>query len=173
MQDTISSFTSRKIAACKLRKQAYDQRGPDITFKSTRITNPKAITLDELDLSDRPQSNAFRKNFMRRQPLTVRDSTYDDASDYLTKTLYKTVTTESKNAMQFNPKNNFSQSYAKSGQFSSSFNQMMYQDNSLMAASRQKQRLIQGYRMKQIKAQKEIDKLTSIKTRREIADFYL
>ena len=49
----------------------------------------------------------------------------------------------------------------------------MYQDNSLMAASRQKQRLIQGYRMKQIKAQKEIDKLTSIKTRREIADFYL
>ena len=49
----------------------------------------------------------------------------------------------------------------------------MYQDNSLMAASRQKQRLIQGYRMKQIKAQKEIDKLTSIKTRREIADHYL
>ena len=67
----------------------------------------------------------------------------------------------------------FGQGCARSDIFTSSFNQIMYQDNSLMAASRHRQRLLEGHRLKQVRREREIQKLESIQTRRMLADSYL
>ena len=63
--------------------------------------------------------------------------------------------------------------FGRSTKFSDSFNNMMYQDNSLWAASRLQQRLSHGQKQRELKRERERAKLQSLIDRRALAARYL
>ena len=86
---------------------------------------------------------------------------HDESSGYIDKHLYQTITPSKSVFRSQKAQSAFNPSCGKSALFTESFNQNMFQDNSLMAASRQRQRLLFGHKQKQIKREKEIQKLES------------
>lgn len=62
--------------------------------------------------------------------------------------------------------------YGKTTRFSESFNNMMFQDNSLWAASRLQQRLTHGNHFREAKMERERAKLQSLLDRRALATHY-
>ena len=52
--------------------------------------------------------------------------------------------------------------YGKSSNFSESFNNIMYEDNSLWAATRFKQRLTSGQEQRELKREREMAKMKSL-----------
>ena len=64
------------------------------------------------------------------------------------------------------------QDHGKSNKFSESFNNMMYQDNSLWAASRLQQRLSLGHKAREQKRERERAKLLGLVDRRALAAHY-
>lgn len=68
--------------------------------------------------------------------------------------------------------NNRGLAIPKSSKFSDSFNNMMFQDNSLWAASRLQVRLNDGNKLREAKREREKTKLQSVLDRRALAAHY-
>ena len=68
--------------------------------------------------------------------------------------------------------NNFYYAHGRNHSFTSSFSTVMYQDNSLDAATRIKTRFFQSHKEKQLKRQRELRKLEDMQAKRNLVELY-
>jgi len=156
-KDTISSFTSRAITR-SIPKKPYDHRGEDVIYKRCKIP----IMRQYLD----PVENRVRT----RTPKEDRrlEKTRSIAHAMMARTLDVSHQPDS-NPLQTRA---LFQEFGKTTKFTDSFNNLMYQDNSLWAASRLQKRLNQGHQLRDSKRERERAKLQSIIDRRALAALY-